>query len=94
MWARKENFSPMGSDEEVYAKDMRVALQEAEVRFGGYDGAKVRMSSLVSTMLNIIAETNEEEYEKILAQIGSESKLKNYIFEEACKLADKYGASI
>lgn len=90
MWVRKENTAPIGSNEEVYATDMIIALREAEVRFGGYDGNKVSMCSLARTALNVIAETDEEEYEKILEQIGDEDKLQKYIYQEACKLADKW----
>lgn len=94
MWVRKENAAPMGSSEEVYAKDMRMALQEAEVRFGGYDGTKVRMNHLVYTALDVISELDEDEYEKILDQIESVEKLQKYVFQEACKLAEKWEASI
>lgn len=90
VWVRKENMAPMGSNEEVYAMYMRMAIQDAEVRFGGYDGAKVRMSSLVHTVLDVIEETDQDEYEKILDQIESYDKLMKCIFQEACKLADKW----
>jgi hypothetical protein len=88
-WVRKENLATYMSEEYITAFDMRTALKFAKVRFGGHDGAEIAMASLVSTTLNMICELDEDEYDSIIEQIGSEEALKKYIYAEALKLADK-----
>lgn len=88
-WIRKENLAAYMSEEYIRAVDIRTALQSVKVRFGGHDGAEIAMASLVSTTLNVICELDEDEYDSIITQIGSEEALKKYIYAEALKLADK-----
>lgn len=87
LWVYQENEAAPTSDEYFVALDMRENLENAQIR---YHGDKIYVRHIVDYTLEYVL--SDEEYDEVIKEIGSESKLYKKMHDEAIKRADMIDA--
>lgn len=87
MWNRKDIAGTSSTSQEVLvAQGMKRALLSAKVQFD-IDSAELTIPQLVAHALSLIEE-DDDEYDKTMMEIGSDTALYKYMNAEAKKIAD------